>query len=300
MSNRMIGVIGLGLLGSALADRLLESGYDVVGFDTSRDCRDRLQRVGGKPAESVAEVAAICTAATGDGGVSRILLSLPDSLVVRQVLDQLRPLLPSGAVIVDTTTGSPADAEVRATELAEQGIGYVDATVVGSSEQARAGQAVMLVGGDSPHIAAVQDLLQACAMRHDVVGPSGSGARLKLVVNLVLGLNRAALAEGLHLARACGLDLERTLEVLQATPAASCVMETKGLKMIREDFSPQARLAQHHKDVQLILDLARDAGTSLPLSDVHQRMLQRAMDQGCGLLDNSAIIRAWGGLRRES
>lgn len=293
-SKSTVGMIGLGLLGSALAERLLASGYELVGFDPNPDARARLAAIGGRPVASLDEVAAACTREAQVDRPTRILLSLPDSLVVRRVIDQLRPNLSRGAVIVDTTTGSPEDAESRAAELAAEGMGYVDATVVGSSEQARAGQAVMLVGGDVGHVSAVQDLLDACAARHFLAGPAGSGARLKLVVNLVLGLHRAVLAEGLHLARACGLDLQRTLEVLQATPAASRVMETKGTKMIREDFSPEARLAQHHKDVQLILDLARHAGTELPLSELHEQLLRRAIDRGCGALDNSAILRAWG------
>lgn len=293
-SKSTVGMIGLGLLGSALAERLLASGYELVGFDPNPDARERLAAIGGGPVASLDEVVAACTQEAQVDRPTRILLSLPDSLVVRRVIDQLRPNLPRGAVIVDTTTGSPEDAESRAAELGADGMGYVDATVVGSSEQARAGQAVMLVGGDVGHVAAVQDLLDACAARHFLAGPAGSGARLKLVVNLVLGLHRAVLAEGLHLARACGLDLPRTLEVLQATPAASRVMETKGPKMIREDFSPEARLAQHHKDVQLILDLARHTGTELPLSDLHEQLLRRAIDRGCGALDNSAILRAWG------
>jgi len=269
------------------------AGYDVVGFDTNRDACERLQELGGRTVASLDELPARVARPTAAESVDRILLSLPDSRVVRQVLAQLRLQVRHGTIIVDTTTGSPADAEARAAELAECGVGYVDATVVGSSEQARAGQAVMLVGGDVGSIAGVQDLIDVCATRHFTVGPPGSGSRLKLVVNLVLGLNRAVLAEGLHLARACGLDLEQTLAVLQATPAASRVMETKGLKMIREEFSPQARLAQHHKDVQLILELARQTDATLPLSEVHEQLLQRAIDQGCGSLDNSAIIQAW-------
>ncbi len=291
MTRPLIGVIGLGLLGSALAERLLAAGYDVIGFDLDATARSRLATLGGKPVDSAAEV--VAAAAASSAVAARLLLSLPDSTIVRQVIDALRPELPRGLLIIDTTTGSPEDAQQRASELESLGIGYIDATVVGSSEQARAGEAVMLVGGAARDQELAQDLLAACAARHFFVGPPGSGARLKLIVNLVLGLNRAVLAEGLHLARRCGLDPTRTLEVLQATPAASRVMETKGPKMIREDFSPQARLAQHHKDVELILDLARTAGTQLPLSALHEQLLRKAIELGYGAQDNSAIIRAW-------
>ena len=106
------------------------------------------------------------------------------------------------------------------------------------------------------------------ATRRFHVGPAGSGAQLKLVVNLVLGLNRAVLAEGLSLAAACGIDPAAALEVLKATPAYSTVMDTKGARMIARDFEPpQARLAQHHKDVRLIRELARRHAARTPLSE---------------------------------
>ena len=116
---------------------------------------------------------------------------------------------------------------------------------------------------------------------------------MKLVVNLVLGLNRAVLAEGLSLAKACGMDLTQTLEVLQATPAYSAIMDPKGVKMIEQDFAPQARLAQHLKDVGLIRKLAREHGALVPLSNLHEELLRRAVEMGLGELDNCAIIKVF-------
>jgi 3-hydroxyisobutyrate dehydrogenase-like beta-hydroxyacid dehydrogenase len=114
------------------------------------------------------------------------------------------------------------------------------------------------------------------------------------VVNLVLGLNRAALAEGLSLAAALKLDLPTTLATLQASAAYSAVMDAKGEKMLTGDFAPQARLAQHLKDVRLMLEAAGRTGIDLPLSQVHRQLLERAEALGFGELDNSAVIRAFG------
>ena len=116
---------------------------------------------------------------------------------------------------------------------------------------------------------------------------------MKLAVNLVLGLNRAVLAEGLGYAESLGLDSATTLEVLQASLAASTVMETKGEKMLQRDFAPQARLAQHLKDVQIILDTGQAAGAHLPMSTVHQTLLAELVESGNGDLDNSVIIEAF-------
>jgi 3-hydroxyisobutyrate dehydrogenase-like beta-hydroxyacid dehydrogenase len=115
---------------------------------------------------------------------------------------------------------------------------------------------------------------------------------MKLVTNLVLGLNRAVLAEGLVFAEATGLSREEALKVLLNSPAYSRTMDAKGPKMVQGDFTPEARLAQHIKDVRLILAEAERGGASLPLSAVHLDLLEAAEAAGLGDLDNSAVIRA--------
>jgi 3-hydroxyisobutyrate dehydrogenase-like beta-hydroxyacid dehydrogenase len=177
--------------------------------------------------------------------------------------------------------------------LAGRGVPYLDATVAGSSEQVRAGEAVVLLGGDRAAGAACVDLFACFAREWFHLGPWGSGARMKLVVNLVLGLHRAALAEGLAFARACGLDLPETLRVLRAGPARSQVMDTKGRKMIEGDFTPQARLSQHLKDVRLILAEAGRVGARVPLSLLHAELLGRLEAAGWGEEDNAAVFRAF-------
>ena len=114
---------------------------------------------------------------------------------------------------------------------------------------------------------------------------------MKLVSNLVLGLNLAALAEGLVFAQALGIDLEAALQVLIGSMAYSRTMDTKGRKMIEGDFRTQARLSQHLKDIRLILAAAASAGQELPLTETHRRLLEAAESAGFGDADNSAIIR---------
>ncbi len=116
---------------------------------------------------------------------------------------------------------------------------------------------------------------------------------MKLVVNLVLGLNRAALAEGLAFAASCGIDAQQALDVLRAGVSYSAVMDTKGPKMVAHDFSPQARLSQHLKDVRMILDLATKQTLPLPLSSTHRHILELAEKMGLGSLDNSAILKVY-------
>jgi 3-hydroxyisobutyrate dehydrogenase-like beta-hydroxyacid dehydrogenase len=118
---------------------------------------------------------------------------------------------------------------------------------------------------------------------------------MKLVTNLVLGLNRAALAEGLALAYSLGLDLPMTLAVMRGGAAYSKIMDTKGERMIRGDFAPEARLSQHLKDVRLIVDTGQQAGLPMPFSAAHRDVLESAESAGLGELDNSSIIRVLSG-----
>lgn len=281
-SPRPVGLIGLGLLGSALAERLLGGGFAVLGYDLKLERREALVRLGGGSAADAHEVFRRC---------HRVLLSLPSHREVNEVLCGDRTSLPPGALVIDTTTGDPASSAALARDLAGQGIAYLDATVSGSSTHVRERTAVLMVGGDAAAFAACSDLFAALGGRTFHTGAAGTGARMKLVTNVVLGLNRAALAEGLALAGGLGLDPAQALAVMRAGPAYSRIMDTKGEKMLQADFTPEARLSQHLKDVRLILEHGHHAGLPMPLSEAHRRILEAAEAAGLGALDNSAIIQ---------
>jgi len=219
------------------------------------------------------------------------VLCLPNSKISAQVLAELD--VKAGAIVVDSTTGDPDEMSGFAKNLAPRGVGYLDATVGGSSKQVRAGEAIAIVGGDADALEACRPMFAAFAARTFYVGAAGSGARMKLVLNLVLGLNRAVLAEGLSFAKSSGIDAALALEILKAGPAYSKAMDVKGQKMLAEDFTAEARLSQHLKDVRLILDQARQQGKPLPLSELHRTLLEKAEAAGFGAADNSAIIKAF-------
>jgi len=286
MRETPIGLIGVGLLGTALAERMLAGGYRVLGFDPTAQQLEGLCVLGGEAAESAGAIAGCC---------DQVVLCLPSSDVVATVVESMKVDLRPGALILDATTGDPEATANLAARLAARNIGYVDATIAGSSEQARRGEAVVICGGAEQDVRRAEAVLATWSRARFHVGPAGSGARLKLVVNLVLGLNRAVLAEGLSLAAACGIDAATALAVLKATPAYSTVMDTKGQRMVARDYQPQARLAQHHKDVRLICELARRHGAQAPLSELHEELLARAIELGYGEADNSAIIEVFRG-----
>jgi 3-hydroxyisobutyrate dehydrogenase-like beta-hydroxyacid dehydrogenase len=289
-----IGLVGIGLVGTALAKNLLAAGYDVIGFARTPASRARLTRLGGRVVSGPADVA---------NEAARVVLSLPDSDVVEQVVAGPGGLLAASGslrLVLDTTTGEPERTESLAARCAARRVGFVDAPISGSSEQIRRRQGVVLVGGDRAAYEACLDLIRSVAERHYYLGSPGAGARAKLASNLVLGLNRLALAEGLVFAERLGLDLCAFLAMLKTTPAYSCAMDVKGEKMLRGDFAPQSRVVQHHKDLRIILEYAARARQELPLARLHKTILERAMDAGEGELDTSAVIQVLRRLRQET
>jgi 3-hydroxyisobutyrate dehydrogenase-like beta-hydroxyacid dehydrogenase len=223
-----------------------------------------------------------------------VVVSLYSAEVVREVLGSMLPRADAGRVIVDTTTASPEMATTIGTGMREAGHRYVEAPLSGSSDQTRRGEAVALVGGTPDDVRSCADLWPVLAGSMFHVGPIGAAARMKLVSNLVLGLNRAALAEGLVFAQLLGVEPAAALEVLRGSMAYSRAIDAKGRKMIERDFAVQAKLSQHLRDVRLMLDAARAAGSELPLAETHRRLLERAEQLGYGEADNSAVIEAMG------
>jgi 3-hydroxyisobutyrate dehydrogenase-like beta-hydroxyacid dehydrogenase len=181
-------------------------------------------------------------------------------------------------------------------QLSAEGIQFIEAPLSGSSVQIENGQATLLLGGEDQDIESVRSVLNALATSQVHVGGAGMAAKAKLATNLVLGLNRAALAEGMVFAQTMGIQPETFLQLVLNTPARSEAAVVKGDMMVKEQFEPQSRIRQHLKDVQLMLDTAEMRSQNLPLSQAHAQLMRNAIAQGDGELDNAAIIRQ---IRRE-
>ncbi len=274
-------VVGLGLMGTAIAGRLLDAGCDVRVWNRSPARADPLLARGA------------CWTDDPLGECHLVVVSLYDGAAVRAVMAPWLARSAPGRVVVDTSTVDPATTESLAGTARARGLAWLDAPISGSSVQTARGEATVLIGGPAEDVAALGALWEILGGHWHHVGPTGSASRMKLVTNLVLGLNRAALAEGLVLADVLGIDAQAALDVLRDSPAASRQMETKGPKMVAGDFSVQARLGQHLKDVDLILEAAADAGVTLTLATAHRALLEAAVAAGLGDLDNSAIIGAY-------
>ena len=280
-----VAIIGLGLMGEVYAQRLINAKIPVTGFDIDPARRTRLAEIGGRPAWSIAELAnpARC-----------IIVAVFNTEQVEDVLENhLLPTLGDGSnrIVLCMSTCDPDRVAALAKRIIPRGIRYLEVPVSGTSDQVRRGDGAALIGGDIVIAEEVKDVLDALFARRFHVGKIGDGGRAKLAVNLILGLNRLALAEGLVFAERLGLDPAAFLDVARGSASYSQVMETKGPKMVRGDFSPQGRVKQTLKDVRLMLDQAASAGQKLSMLEVHADVLEACVRAGESDLDNSAVIR---------
>ena len=205
----------------------------------------------------------------------------------RRCLEALK--LTAGTAIIDSTTGEPEAMAAFGEKLREAIVDYLDATVLGSSRVVRSGTAVVMAGGRRTVFDAASPLFKTFASRAFYLGPYGAGARMKLVVNLALGLHRAVLAETLafaHASRGLARGRARSAEGRRGLFAGD---GRKGQKMLDHDFTVEAKLSQHLKDVRLILAAAGAKHAKTPLSQVHRQLLESLEAAGYGEVDNSAI-----------
>jgi 3-hydroxyisobutyrate dehydrogenase-like beta-hydroxyacid dehydrogenase len=277
-------MIGLGLMGSAMSRRLIATGHSVLGFDIDPDKGAALGRIGGRAASSIAEVAR---------GANPIILSVfnteqTEDVVENGILPALRP--GSGKIVLATSTCDPDRIEALSARVAAHGIHLLDAPISGSSEGVGVGDATVLVGGDEGSADEVAPLLDRMFSVRIYMGRAGNGGRAKLAINLIGGLHRLVLAEGLVFAEKMGLDPKDFLAVARQAASYSRAMDTKGVKMVNGDFAPLGRVRQHLKDVQLMLAQAKKLGQELPLASMHQEVLEACIRHGEADMDNSIVI----------
>ena len=281
-----VGVVGLGLIGTSLAKRLLAAGFEVHGYDVNPARISALAGLGGKPAASPAQIGERCRT---------ILIAVLDTAQVEAVCESATPGGPLGLgathVVVCTSTCDPDRIAALAERVAETGARFLEMPLSGNSDQIAKGNGVGLVGGDREAAQAVGPVLDAISPKRHHVGAVGAGGRTKLAVNLVGGLNRAVMAEGLAFAESLGLELLPFLEVLKSSAAYSRTMDNRGAKMALSDFTPHAKVSQSRKDFMLMHEAARRSGQDLPLASVYLELIEGCLAHGEGDLDNSAIIQ---------
>lgn len=283
-----VACIGLGLLGSRLAERVADAGHDVCGFDvlSVRDVP------GVRSAGSVAD-------AVADAEI--VLLSLPtsrDGIEVTLGPDGVCEHAGGGTLVVDTTTADPADSVHMAARLSPSGIRFIDATVSGNPPMAQRRELTVMAGGSEADVERAGPVLDSFARVVYRVGPVGSGARMKLIINHALGIHRTALAETLVTAEQAGLDLGLVLQILRESAAASKAMDLWGERMVQGDHeTPTSLLRQTLKDARLIVAQADALGVSSDLAKAVLMILEEGIATGLAEADNSAVMEV---LRRRA
>jgi 3-hydroxyisobutyrate dehydrogenase-like beta-hydroxyacid dehydrogenase len=272
-----VGLFGLGLIGSAIARRLIAAGVTVTGFDPEAEAMTRLKEIGGDPVDAAEVWRAECvlSAVFSTDQLARMVTEAP---------------VGEGRCLVSLSTCDPSEMPVIAEAAAGRGYTLVEAPISGTSADLAAGDAILLVAGDEARAAGLAPLFRALSRAHFHVGAIGNGNRAKLAINLVLGLSRAAVAEGVVFARAVGLEPADFLELALQSAASSKVMASKGPKMVSRDFSPLGRITQSAKDFGLIREQALRAGQGLPMAERYLEVVRRSLAAGEGELDNSAVL----------
>jgi 3-hydroxyisobutyrate dehydrogenase-like beta-hydroxyacid dehydrogenase len=282
--NAPVGIVGLGLIGIALCERLIDAKVPSIGFDIEAVRRERLTASGGMIATSVSDLAERSRT---------IVIAVYSGEQVEALFDELVSGAGSARPIVVCTTTCAPDEIVRLSRRAiDAGIAFIEAPISGTSVELRDGTATALVAGESGVIETIGTLLDILCPHNIRVGAIGDASRTKLAINLILQGNRAALAEGIAFAESLGLDGRAFLTAARESAAYSRVMEAKGEKMLTRDFRPQSHISQTLKDAELILEEARRRGLVLPVVTAQADLLRAAMALEGPDSDSAAVIEA--------
>lgn len=279
-----LGFIGLGVMGAPMAKNLLDAGHTL-----------RIHRENARSPQLVDAGASLApTPAAAAEGAEAVILMLPDTPDVDAVLhgpDGVLAGLADGALVIDMSSISPVATEQFAAEVAGTGGQYVDAPVSGGEVGAREGTLTIFVGGEDGAVQRAQPLLETLGGRLTHMGPAGAGQATKVVNQIIVGLTIEAVAEGLALAEASGIDPETVRAALDGGFATSRILELHGKRMAERSFDPGFRLRLHRKDLRLAQDSAAHRDLSLPGLEAVAAQMDEALDRQWQELDHSALFR---------
>jgi 2-hydroxymethylglutarate dehydrogenase len=282
-----ISVIGLGLMGTPVADLLMKAGYRVTGFDIVKKQMSDLVPLGLRPVKSPKEAAK---------GADLIILSLPNWKAVLEAVEGKGGVLEGalrGQIVVDTSTSPPWESRALGERLAKNRVEWMDVPISGSSAQARVGNMVFIAGGKKAVFEKIRPVLDRIGKKTVYAGKSGSGATLKLAINHTLYLNQAAAIEGLVLGLKAGLDPDVLFDVITSGAASSDLLMARGKDMLQGNFSPKGPVILANKDLALSLETAKQLGVVLPVGALYQQLLLKAHYNGWDREDATAVMKIY-------
>ena len=283
--EKKIGLVGVGRMGANMARNLKGKGYQISCVnDVANDIAEALaEELGCSHANDLAEVTAmsdiILTVVTNDAAMEAIFFDPNDNLFKEA----------SGKLFINCATLSP-DMHIKLeTKASEVGAQTLEGCMASSITQAREGTLYLMIGGKQEVFESVKDLLNDLSVNLRFVGEAGRAAQVKALVNMVMNINTAALAEGLGIADALGLDLKMLCEIFAQTGANSRVLETDAEDMLERDHECYFSAEHAAKDSGIAIDVAEAAGVKVPLANATLAQYQKMVDLGLGELDKSGI-----------
>lgn len=280
-----VGVVGLGIMGSAYARNLLAAGHEVSGHDVMTERMATLEALGGDPAATNAEVARASDV---------VLIAVADVDGLREAVagsDGIVSGATQGAIVVEMGTFPLAEKEWARTVLGSRGVAVLDAPVSGTGLQAEAREIVIYASGDPTAMSRAKPVFEGLAKAIYDLGEFGNGSRMKYLANLLVSVHNLATAETFVLGKAAGLDPDVILEVISAGVGSSRIFEIRGPMMAADYYPPAARLKMFLKDIDVIGGFARDLGAPTPMLDAALPWYQEAVEAGLGEMDAAALAR---------
>ncbi len=278
------GIIGLGAMGFPIAINLYKAGHLTGVWNRTRAVADTLATQCNplNIASSPAALAAQC---------DLILICVSADADVRQMIDEMLPVLAPNTIIVDTSTIGADTARAMAQQVASKGAQFLDAPVSGGVEGAKNVGLVMMVGGDAAALEKIRTTLQAIAKRIVYMGPSGSGQATKAVNQIMAAGINQAVTEALSFARAMQLPLEKVIDVVGGGAAGNWFLNHRGATMTNNHYAPGFKVALHHKDLAICTRMAHEANLPLPVTEMTLIHYEKLMAAGYGDEDISALFR---------
>src|SRR5712671_7535219 len=281
--NSRLGFVGIGYMGRSIARRLLESGFKLTAYDLDCSKTGELIRYGGNVAQSVSELSSSCNV---------VLSCLPSDEAVLDIYrgpDGVFANAHRGSRVIDLSTVYPETSQELSRLGSEHGVEVLDVTISGSTPVAENGLLTLFGGGNKECFDAAESIFRVIAKKYFYLGPSGSGATMKLVVNTLLGIGMQAIAEAVALGEKAGLGRNRLLDVLSQTAVVAPAHVGKLERAMKGDYSPQFPIRLMNKDFGLILNLAAAVGARMPATQAAFEVNAAQSEQG-NEQDFSAVI----------
>jgi L-threonate 2-dehydrogenase len=282
--DRHVGIVGLGIMGGAMAAGLLEDGIFVDGYDVSPDARAAFTAVGGRVVPSPSALAK---------GMYLVITSLPSSEALAAVINGpggLAESAPPGLLVVETSTLPLSDKEAARRNLEERGALLIDCPISGTGAQAITRDLVFFASGEATAVDRARPVLERLARRVEYVGPFGAGSKLKYVANLLVAVHNVATAEAVLLAKAAGLDLRMVYDVLITSAASSRILQLRMPLMVDNQYKPATtKMETFSKDIEIIHEWAAALACPTPLLSAVRPVYAAAIAQGMADLDTAAV-----------